>query len=212
MMIDGVIFDLDGTLWDSAEAVAHSWTDTASRYSNAARIFTAEDIHGVMGMTMEKISRFFFGHLSEELRREVTDACFTEECDYVEKVGGILYPSLCKTLTNLKERYRLFIVSNCQVGYIEAFFAYHGLSHFFDDYEDYGRTGMEKDANLRLLIERNGLRHPVYVGDTKGDHDACVKAGVPFVHAAYGFGQVEGVPKIDTFADLPAVLARHFEE
>ena len=211
MMIDGVIFDLDGTLWDSAEAVSRSWTDTVSRYPEVKRVFTAEDVHGIMGMTMERISRLFFGHLPEELRREVTEACFSEECDYVAKVGGVLYPSLCETLTELKKRYPVYIVSNCQVGYIEAFFTAHGLSPFFDDYEDYGRTGLEKDANIRLLVERNGLRHPVYVGDTKGDHDACVKAGVPFVHAAYGFGRVEGVPKVDTFSDLPAVLARDFE-
>ncbi len=205
-MIDSIIFDLDGTLWDSAEAVAKSWTDTVSRYPEAVRVFTAEDIHAVMGMTMESISRKLFGHLSDGLRHEVTDACFTEECDYVSKVGGVLYPRLRETLETLGKTYPLYIVSNCQVGYIEAFFTSHGMGDLFDDYEDYGRTGLEKADNIRLLAERNGLRYPLYVGDTLGDYEACKKAGVPFLHASYGFGQVEGVPKLTEFARLPEVL------
>ena len=39
-------------------------------------------------------------------------------------------------------------------------------------------------------MERNGLKDVVYVGDTQGDADACKAAGVPFVFAEYGFGDV----------------------
>ena len=206
MTTDGIIFDMDGTLWDSAESVAQSWTDTVSRYPEAKRVFTAEDIHGVMGMTMRNISCFFFGDLPEEKRRKITRDCFEEECRYVALHGGVLYPKLEETLARLKEIAPLYIVSNCQDGYIEAFFAYHGLNGYFSDYEDHGRTGLEKDGSLRLLIERNGLKSPVYVGDTAGDYDACVKAGVPFIHAAYGFGLVPDVPFIRSFEELPGLL------
>ena len=41
-----------------------------------------------------------------------------------------------------------------------------------------------------MIAERNHLKHPVYVGDTIGDYNACQEAGVPFVFAAYGFGEV----------------------
>ena len=122
---DAVIFDMDGTLWDSADAVARSWTETVSRFENAKRSFTAEDIHGVMGMTMDAISKLLFGHLEESERIAVTEACFSEECDYVAKQGGKLYENLEMTLKTLCKVTKLYIVSNCQDGYIEAFFAYH---------------------------------------------------------------------------------------
>jgi len=33
------------------------------------------------------------------------------------------------------------------------------------------------------------LQHPVFVGDTPGDQTAARDCGVPFLHAAYGFGE-----------------------
>ena len=65
-----------------------------------------------------------------------------------------------------------------------------------------------KDENIRLIIERNNLKSPVYVGDTQGDFDACKKAGVPFIWAAYGFGKdvVADAGKIDEFSELEKLL------
>jgi len=207
-MTDGIIFDMDGTLWDSAQSVAESWTQTVTRYPEAARTFTAEDIHRVMGMTMHDISVLFFGHLSEEMRHKVTRDCFEEECTYIACHGGVLYPRLEETLRRLKETAPLYIVSNCQLGYVEAFFSYHKLGYLFADYETYGHTGRNKDYNLRLLVERIGLKHPVYIGDTPMDYEACQAANVPFIHAAYGFQSVPDVPFIRSIDELPSLLEK----
>lgn len=84
---------------------------------------------------------------------------------------------------------KVFIVSNCQSGYIELFLKKTGLAPYVTDTECFGDTGMKKAENIRLVVARNGLQQPVYVGDTKGDEEAAHEAGVPFVHAAYGFGR-----------------------
>ena len=44
---------------------------------------------------------------------------------------------------------------------------------------------------LATLIERNGLRHPVLVGDTPGDQAAARACGVPFLDVDYGFADCE---------------------
>lgn len=70
-----------------------------------------------------------------------------------------------------------------------------------------GRTGMSKGENIRLLLERNGAARAVYVGDTQGDETAARFAGIPFIHAAYGFGQAvrpEGI--IHSIRELPERL------
>ena len=55
-------------------------------------------------------------------------------------------------------------------------------------------------------MERNQIQSPVYVGDTQGDADACRDAGVPFVFAAYGFGQVpDAEVRIERIADLEKI-------
>ena len=52
-----LMFDLDGTLWDSAQAVAESWNEVFQKWDPSLPDLTAEDVHGVMGMTMKEISQ-----------------------------------------------------------------------------------------------------------------------------------------------------------
>ena len=55
-----IIFDMDGTLWDSAEGVAKSWMEVlAEEYPELPEI-TEGDIQAVMGKTMDVIARLLF--------------------------------------------------------------------------------------------------------------------------------------------------------
>lgn len=110
-----------------------------------------------------------------------------------------------KTLTLLQDKYKLFIVSNCQDGYVQTFFDCHGLGHYFTDFEMSGRTGQAKGENIKLIIARNHLTKAVYVGDTLGDKEAAGYAGVPFIYARYGFGNLDhednAIDSIDQIID-----------
>ena len=198
-----IIFDLDGTLWDSAQAVVDSWNEKITYFPDIDYYITMEQMYGYMGKTMEEIGLSFFNTVSRERALELLKICMDYENLYIEEHGGILFEGLEETLAALKEEYFLAIVSNCQEGYIEAFLKYHKLEKYFDDTENYGRTKRCKGDNIKLLVERNNV-DAVYVGDTMGDYDATMQAGLPFIHAAYGFGTVpEGTAKIDDIRELP---------
>ncbi len=203
----GIIFDMDGTLWDSAEGVAKSWTRIVNREYDKGRVITVEDIHGVMGKTMDKIAEELFPELPEEPRLELLKKCCDDENAYLREHGGVLYPELEATLTELKKDYPLYIVSNCQSGYIEAFLEHYGFGHYFEDIECFGNNGLQKGENIRRLAERNGLTEAVYVGDIQGDYDATMEAGFEFIHAAYGFGKINAeTPVIRSFSELTDVV------
>ena len=102
-----------------------------------------------------------------------------------------MYDGVEHVLERLSQKYNLYIVSNCQEGYIESFYEYHALDKHFTDFENPGRTGLSKGENIQLIMERNDVAKAVYVGDTKGDHEAAKMAGLPFVYAAYGFGDAD---------------------
>ncbi len=89
--------------------------------------------------------------------------------------GATLYDKLEDTLKVLSKKYKLFIVSNCQDGYIETFMKFYNLDKYFVDFECPGRTNLSKAENIKIVIERNNLKHPVYVGDTQMDCDAAKK-------------------------------------
>lgn len=191
MYTDGIIFDVDGTLWDSTPIVAGAWTRAVEECGYSGRTVTADELKGLFGKTMSVIAESLFPDIEEKVRETIMDKCCVYEENALERnETDICYPQVREVIRKLAGRYPLFIVSNCQSGYIELFLQKTGLEEYIKDIECFGNTKKSKGENIRLLAERNGLKAPVYIGDTQGDHDASAEAGIPFVYASYGFGQV----------------------
>jgi len=207
MTKEGIIFDLDGTLWDSSESVTNSWNEAIATYGNINYKMTVQAMKGFMGKTIDEIAALFFADFSLDERKQIVDRCLMYEQDYIEKNGGILFPEVEETLELLSSQYSLSIVSNCQEGYIEAFLKYYNLNKYFDDFENPGRTGKTKGENIKLVTERNNLDRAVYIGDTEGDLCSARFAGIPFIHARYGFGKIKDVvPYVNSVSQIPAMV------
>lgn len=191
MNIDSIIFDLDGTLWDSTDIVLKAWAGVLADKKEIQKPLTKEDLQGIMGFQVPEASAKLFPYLEEETRIKLMKECCTIECEWIRREGGVLYENLEDTLKTLSKKYPLFIVSNCQGGYIDAFLEYHDLKKYFKDFECAGNTGLVKGKNIKAVIERNKLEHAIYVGDTQSDCNAAKLAEVPFVFASYGFGKVD---------------------
>lgn len=212
-MKQGIIFDMDGTLWDSADGVAKSWTQVIHNEYRKDMDITEADVKSVMGKTMDVIAQIVFPELDKEAQQVLLEKCCDWENEYLRRNGGKLFPKLEDTLKKLKEQYHLYIVSNCQSGYIEAFLDYYNFGQYFEDIECYGNNEKSKGDNIRLVMERNDLEQTIYVGDIQGDYDATMQAGATFIHAKYGFGTINTeVAEIEKFSDLPEVAARVFQE
>lgn len=203
-----LLFDLDGTLWDSAEKVAESWNIIMHKYHPEFPTLTNADIHAVMGRTMDDIARSLLTEMDPAERMRLFKECEEYEIEYVAEHGGVLFPDVEETLSRLAdEGYQMAIVSNCQSGYIGAFYTSMNMKKHFCDEEEWGNTRLSKAENIRLVMERNHFEKAVYIGDTERDQEAAQKAGIPFIHAAYGFGGAldpEGI--IHTFSELPSCL------
>ena len=189
--MDSIIFDVDGTLWDSTEICAKAWTDVIHRETSLSLTINASTLKGLFGRLLPDIASVLFADYPKEEQLRLIDRCCQEEHKALLAQCAPLYPDLEKTLQQLKENYRLFIVSNCQAGYIEVFLKSTGFGHYFKGHLCPGDTGMAKAENIMKIREDNNLSDPVYIGDTIGDFNACRKAGVPFIFAEYGFGQVD---------------------
>lgn len=205
--MDSIIFDLDGTIWDPIDTVLSAWNSDIRKSNLINSELTRKDFEGAMGLQMNEISRRFFPALNDKERQKIVNDCCEAEHSVIEKNGGVLFDNVENVLKELSQKYKLYIVSNCQDGYIEAFYKSHMLDQYFLDFENPGRTGLSKGENINLIIERNNLSSPVYVGDTQGDLEAARFAGIPFIYAEYGFGQVsEYEMKIKSFEELLRVF------
>ena len=191
-MIDSIIFDLDGTLWNSTPEVAKAFSHVIQeKYPEVTDEVSAERVASLFGLPLDVIGIKLFQSVDETRAVKIIEDCCAYECIYLAEHGATLYEGLEEVLTKLSENYKLLIVSNCQEGYIQCFFqAYPQLEKYFIDYEYPGRSGKLKADNLKMVMERNNLLHPIYVGDTQGDALAAKEAGIPFIFARYGFGNV----------------------
>ncbi len=205
-MKTGIIFDMDGTLWDSASQVAAAWSTITEK--KLGKAVTQEDMYRVMGMPMDKLAQALFPdrELSELL--PIVDESGKAENEYLAEHGANLYPGLEQTLRALAKEYPLYIVSNCQTGYIEAFLAHYHFEEYFEDFICFGTNGLQKGDNIALIMKKNSLGKAFYVGDIQADYEAARAGGAEFIHAAYGFGTVSApVPKIQQLSELPQLIA-----
>ncbi len=205
--MDGIIFDIDGTLWDSTPEVAGAWNEALRENTDIKTVLTPEILRKEFGKPLKEILEDLFPEEGDEVREQIAGYLYRYENDRVRNAPCHLYEGMKETIRELSKTYRLFIVSNCQAGYPEAFLENTGLGECFEAHLCPGDTGLFKADNLRKIVEDYHLESPVYVGDTAGDALACKMAGVPMIYAAYGFGQVaEPEAVIHNFFQLPAVI------
>lgn len=187
-----IILDVDGTLWDTTEVIAKGWNRAISEIGGTSAIVTPSILKREFGKPMDEIANSLFHDASEEKRELLLERCCKYEHDLLkENTDDLLFPGIRETIRKLSEKCSLFIVSNCQSGYIELFIEKAGVEKYITDYECFGDTGRSKGENIKLVMERNDLEEAVYVGDTEGDYQATVLAGIPFIFAKYGFGNVK---------------------
>jgi phosphoglycolate phosphatase len=209
MKFDSVVFDLDGTLWDTTPACAVAWNNVVSEHGVQFREITGEDVRKVTGKPHDECIRQTFVGLAEPTLASMIEATAVADNEMIERVGGQLYPGVEEGLRALRSSYRLFIVSSCQEGYIETFLSFSGLGEVFEDFECFGNTGQSKAKNLASVIARNGLNSPLMVGDMEGDESAARACGIPFAHVTYGFGSASSPDySFGSFGELVEALGR----
>ena len=207
MNVDSIIFDLDGTLWDSTRVVVKAWAKVLSDNKEIRTPVTLEVLQSLMGMQVPEIGNKLFPYLEKTEQIKIMNLCCEEERKLLLGEGGVLYPDLEDVLQTLSQIYSLFIVSNCQNGYIETFLEYHKLGKYFKDIECAGNTGFSKGENIRAIMNKHNLKSSVYLGDTQGDCDAAKLANIPFIFANYGFGKVKSYDYvIKNIGDLLEIL------
>ena len=208
MKAESLIFDIDGTLWDTRALVAQGYNAQLESEGYGRYAVTAEDLTPRFGKSLPEMADVLFHDLPKPFRYELLGRCMEHEIVHLQgDPCDVGYPKVKETLEELAKRYRLFIVSNSQQGYPELVIEKMGLGHLIQAHLCYGDTLTSKGQTILRLMRENNITNTVYIGDTQGDYLATREAGIPFIFAAFGLGQAESwEEKIDCFEDLLKLL------
>ena len=204
MNYESLIFDIDGTLWDSRALVAEGYNLQLKDEGLEHLFVNAQQLKALFGKVMTEIADVIFAEIPLPERYALMERCMARENRYLqENPCAIGYPRVKETLIRLAESHRLFIVSNSQRGYPELCIRKLGLGNCITACLCFGDTGTSKGKTIRTLMQRHNIRSCAYIGDTQGDYEATLEAGIPFIWASYGFGVPEGYgAKIERISDL----------
>lgn len=204
---DGIIFDVDGTLWDARKVICEAWQAAIKENTKLQADFDFISLGKLFGRTMDDIFHTLYPKITDEELEKIIPLLYKYEHSFLRKYKPAPYEGTKETLEYLREKYPLYIVTNAQKGYVEVLFEATGIGGYFTDYLCYGDTFMPKDFTMREIVKRHKLSSPVYIGDTEGDAEACRKAEIPMIFAAYGLGKVENPSiSIESIGELMDIL------
>ena len=208
MKFESLIFDIDGTLWDSRAIIAEGYNEVLRQAGYPELCVDAEDLKRLFGKTMSEIADILLAKVPEEQRYPLMEKCIdVGDGKLLDDPCNIGYPGVVETLEELSKRYRLLIVSNSQAGYHQPTMEKLGIGHLIQGHLCFGDTGTDKGTTIRILMEKHGIKSAVYIGDTQGDYEASCNAGLPFVWVSFGFGVPEGYAyKADSFPELAEIF------
>ena len=204
MNYESIIFDIDGTLWDSRALVAEGYNIQLEREGLQHLFVNADILKPLFGKTMTEIADVLLASIDGKDRYDLMERCMATENEYLfNNPCQIGYPRVKETLQELSKNHRLFIVSNSQCGYPELCIEKLGLGDYIQGHMCFGDTGTSKGQTLLTIMKKYNITSAIYIGDTQGDLEACREAGLPFVFCAYGLGQADSWDgKIDSIEEL----------
>lgn len=197
-----ILFDLDGTLWDTRAAITESWNNSFEA-QGLGRPVTVENLSPLVGKPMDAFRLAYLPDMPEEQGKQLMKLVEEKEVeDLSSGCESFVFEGVIETLRTLSKDHWIGIVSNCQCGYIEDFLIASGLEDVIQAHLCYGQTLTSKGQSILRVIQEHNLEHACYVGDTFGDQSAASEAGINFIWAEYGFGENVEKKGIKQISDL----------
>ena len=184
----GIIFDLDGTLWDTTTPTFKAANNVAKE--NNLKSISLDTIIRGMGENKDFNAKSYYPEVTLNKGLELLDKATDINFNYLKNKEAIIYNNVEITLQDLSKKYNLYIVSNCfDDEYINTFKSY--LDVDFKDYISAGSMNISKGEAIKLIINKNNMEKAIYVGDTKLDQESSKYANIPFIYCKYGFGKID---------------------
>lgn len=211
-MLKLLIFDLDGTLTDTAQDIADAINYALKPFGQ--KIYSVEETKAMVGSGISKLLESLIP-VTDHASKEMVTNRFLEY--YSEHLfdNTKAYPHVKETLSQLTP-YKKAVVSNKREGFSKSILDRLGLLNFMDIVFGSDSVPEKKPSPVPIfnLLEKFGVsqKETVIIGDSNYDIAAGKAAGIRTIAVTYGFRKRETLEDadfiIDSFDELLDILPR----
>ncbi len=207
-----IIFDLDGTLIDSAPDVCRALNRTLVSYGR--RSHDVEEVKEYLGQGARVLMEMALQKTGAVPPTEVIDGLTSEFLiDYAANpvVDSTIYPGVISVLDELRARgATLAICTNKPSITTAPVLERFSLESYFTAIvcPDHVENRKPHGDHIRATVDAVGgnIRHTIMVGDSENDIDAAINAGIPSIAVTFGYAH----RKHDELG--ATALIHHFDE
>ena len=205
-MLQSLIFDMDGTLFQTEKILELSLDDTFNHLRSLQLWDTVTPIdkyREIMGVPLPKVWEALLPNHSSEVRAQ-TDAYFLERLiENIRSGKGALYPNVEKIFSYLKENnYSIYIASNGLTEYLQAIVSYYGLNNWVTEtFSIQQIQTLNKGDLVKTIIEKYDIKRAAVVGDRLSDIHAAKNNGLIAIGCNFDFAQADELAQADFVID-----------
>ncbi|MBA9029007.1 HAD hydrolase-like protein [Peribacillus huizhouensis] len=205
-MSQSLIFDMDGTLFQTDKILELSLDDTFNHLRSLNKWDTVTPIdkyREIMGVPLPKVWETLLPNHSIEVR-EQTDTYFLERLvENIKSGKGALYPNVKEVFSNLKENNcSIYIASNGLTEYLKAIVSYYNLDNWVTEtFSIQQIESLNKSDLVQSIIKKYDITNGVVVGDRLSDINAAKDNGLVSIGCNFDFAQEDELSQADMVID-----------
>nr|MDD6336007.1 HAD family hydrolase [bacterium] len=201
--IQKIMFDMDGTLTDTAKATVAACREVAPRFGMVAK--DAAFIQSLIGWANPVFYHKMYPEIAPEELVDFGHAVEREESNMIARIGeGMLFDGVKDMLVALKQKgYRLYIASTGSPEHVAVSLRAGGIAELF---EKIGCGQPDKEAMVGELLADTPPQAALMVGDRQKDIAAARANGIRALGAGFGYCLPEDAPLYDAVLTTPQAL------
>lgn len=203
-----IIFDLDGTLWETIEATYIAANIIVEKHKELKKISKETIIKG-MGLSSLENASNYIPYIPAKIGIKYMKEISQKTSEIINEKNVVIYDGAIETLKELSKEYKIGIITNNRDEYAKTFLRISNLEKYFTDYMGAASYDITKGEAIKEMVKKYKEKENYYVGDIKKDQEATMYAGIKFIHAKYGFEpNLKSELSIDKIQDLPKIIKK----
>lgn len=205
-MLQAIIFDMDGTLFQTDKILEISLEDTFNYLRLQNQWATSTPIgkyREIMGVPLPKVWEILLPNHSNEIR-QLTDNYFLQSLiENVKRGKGALYPNVKEVFSFLKENNcSIYIASNGLTEYLNAIVHFYNLDNWVTEtFSIQQIQTLNKGDLVKTIIEKYEIKKAAVVGDRISDINAAKDNSLVAIGCKFDFAQDEELAQADLVID-----------